>query len=98
MAVGAVIAGVAVLQPGWTTSDPTFVFALAYAALGLAIAVRFGAVPFHVPAARLSKGRARLGLPLPLDGLTLKDKQQANRGSHGPGLFHEWKRPEAVNR
>ena len=66
MAVGAVIAGVAVLQPGWTTSDPTFVFALAYAALGLAIAVRFGAVPFHVPAARLSKGRARLGLPLPL--------------------------------
>ena len=66
IAVGALIAGAAVLQPGWTTSDPTVVFALAYVALWLAIAVRFGAVPFHVPAARLSKGRARLGLPLPL--------------------------------
>ena len=66
IATGALLASVLVLQPGWTTTDPTFVFALAYLALGAAIAVRFGAVPFHVPAARLSSGRAKLGVALPL--------------------------------
>jgi NADH:ubiquinone oxidoreductase subunit 2 (subunit N) len=66
IAAGALIASVVVLQPGWTASDPTFVFALAYLALGLAVAVRFGAVPFHVPAARLSKSSVKLGLALPL--------------------------------
>jgi NADH:ubiquinone oxidoreductase subunit 2 (subunit N) len=66
IAAGALIAAALVLQPGWTTSDPTFVFALAYLALGLAVAVRFGAVPFHVPAARLSKSNVKLGLALSL--------------------------------
>ncbi|HEY5486252.1 MAG TPA: proton-conducting transporter membrane subunit [Candidatus Limnocylindrales bacterium] len=66
IAAGALVASAVVVQPGWTTSDPTFVFALAYIALGLAVAVRFGAVPFHVPAARLSTSRAKLGLALPL--------------------------------
>jgi formate hydrogenlyase subunit 3/multisubunit Na+/H+ antiporter MnhD subunit len=63
---GALLASLLVLQPGWATTDPTFVFALAYLALGAAIAVRFGAVPFHVPAARLSSSRAKLGVALPL--------------------------------
>src|ERR1035437_2598071 len=66
IAAGALIASALVLQPGWTTSDPTFVFAVAYLALGLAVAVRFGAVPFHVPAARLSKSKVKLGLALSL--------------------------------
>jgi len=66
IAGGALVASAVVLQPGWTTGDATFVFALAYVALGLAVAVRFGAVPFHVPAARLSKSHAKLGLALPL--------------------------------
>ncbi len=66
IAAGALLAAVLVLQPAWTTSDATFVFALAYLALAAAIAVRFGAVPFHVPAARLSSGRAKLGVALPL--------------------------------
>ena len=66
VAAGALLAAVLVLQPAWATSDPTFVFALAYLALGAAVAVRFGAVPFHVPAARLSSGRAKLGVALPL--------------------------------
>ena len=66
IAAGALIASALVLRPGWTTSDPTFVFALAYLALGLAVAVRFGAVPFHVPAARLSKSNVKLGLALSL--------------------------------
>ena len=66
IAAGALIASALVLQPGWTTSDPTFVFALAYLTLGLAVAVRFGAVPFHVPAARLSKSNVKLGLALSL--------------------------------
>jgi NADH:ubiquinone oxidoreductase subunit 2 (subunit N) len=66
IAAGALVASALVLQPAWAASDPTFVFALAYLALGLAVAVRFGAVPFHVPAARLSNGKAKLGLALPL--------------------------------
>ena len=66
IAAGALLASVLVLQPGWATTDPTFVFAIAYLALAAAIAVRFGAVPFHVPAARLSSGRAKLGVALPL--------------------------------
>ena len=66
IAAGALLASVLVLQPGWATTDPTFMFAIAYLALAAAIAVRFGAVPFHVPAARLSSGRAKLGVALPL--------------------------------
>jgi Proton-conducting membrane transporter len=54
LVVGALLlAAVAILRPAWTsrTDDPIFVLGLL--GLGLAIAVRGGAVPFHGPAARL---------------------------------------------
>jgi len=66
IAAGSLIAAAAVLRPSWTESGSTTVFAVAYLALGVAVAVRYGAVPFHVPASRLSKRGTKLGLALPL--------------------------------
>lgn len=60
---GAMLAAASALLPSWT-NDPTPVYALAFFALALAIAVRCGVVPFHVPTARLSTTSARLALPL----------------------------------
>ncbi len=60
---GATLAAASALLPNWT-NDPTPVYALAFIALALAIAVRCGVVPFHVPTARLSTTSARLALPL----------------------------------
>ena len=54
LAVGALLmAAVAVLRPAWTSQRNDTIFVLGLLGLGVAIAVRGGAVPFHGPAARL---------------------------------------------
>ena len=54
LVVGAIlIAAVAVLRPAWTGQNDSAIFVLGLLGLGLAIAARGGAVPFHGPAARL---------------------------------------------
>ena len=50
----------------WNADDSTFVLALAFLVLAAAVAVRSGAVPFHVPAALLSRSGEGLGLVLSL--------------------------------
>ena len=50
---GLLIAAVAVLRPAWTGQNDSAIFVLGLLAVGVAIAVRGGAVPFHGPAARL---------------------------------------------
>jgi NADH:ubiquinone oxidoreductase subunit 2 (subunit N) len=60
---GAMLAAISALLPSWT-GDPSPFFALALMLLALAVAVRCGVVPFHVPSARLSTTSARLALPL----------------------------------
>lgn len=47
-------AAIAVSRPRWADQDST-VFALGFLGLGAALAVRSGAIPFHVPAANLGK-------------------------------------------
>ena len=47
-------AGIALLRPAWTGKDGP-VFVLAFIGLALALAVRSGAVPFHVPAVHLHR-------------------------------------------
>jgi len=54
------LAAVAVLRPAWNAASDVPVFVLAFFGLGIAVAIRSGAVPFHVPAARLS----RVAVPL----------------------------------
>ncbi len=49
------LAAVAILRPAWNSSSDAPVFVLTFLALGLALAVRSGAVPFHGTAARLRK-------------------------------------------
>ena len=61
-----VLAAVTVLNTNWNADDPTFMIALAFVALAAAVAVRSGAVPFHVPAALLSRSGEGLGLVLSL--------------------------------
>ncbi len=57
LAVGALLmAAVAVLRPAWTSHNDGTVFVLGLFGLGIAIAVRGGAVPFHGPAVRLPTG------------------------------------------
>jgi len=54
LVVGALlVAAVAVLRPAWTSQNDGPIFVLGLLGLGIAIAVRGGAVPFHGPAARL---------------------------------------------
>jgi hypothetical protein len=54
LVVGALlVAAVAVLRPAWTSQNDGAIFVLGLFGLGIAIAVRGGAVPFHRPAARL---------------------------------------------
>ncbi len=56
LAVGALlVAAVAVLRPAWTSERDGTIFVLGLLGLGIAIAVRGGAIPFHGPAARLRK-------------------------------------------
>ena len=67
LVVGAsVLAAVTVLNTDWNSDDPTFMIAIAFVALASAVAVRSGAVPFHVPAALLSRSGEGLGLVLSL--------------------------------
>ncbi len=60
------LAALTVTNTNWTAGDPTFVLALAFLALAGAVAVRSGAVPFHVPAALLSRSGEGVGLVLSL--------------------------------
>jgi hypothetical protein len=55
VAVGLVVAAIAILRPPWNGLSDGAVFGVAYLGLGLAFAVRSGAVPFHVPAAHLRR-------------------------------------------
>jgi NADH:ubiquinone oxidoreductase subunit 2 (subunit N) len=57
---GLLFASIVVLQPVWNSDDPTPVFAFAFLGLGVALAIRSGSVPFHVPAARLGRTANRL--------------------------------------
>ncbi|MGD0247886.1 MAG: proton-conducting transporter membrane subunit [Candidatus Limnocylindrales bacterium] len=57
---GLLFAAITVLRPAWTGESDVPVFVLAFVCLGLALAVRSGAVPFHVPAARLHLSAAPL--------------------------------------
>jgi NADH:ubiquinone oxidoreductase subunit 2 (subunit N) len=50
----------------WNSDDSSFVTALAFLVLAGAVAVRSGTVPFHVPAALLSRSGEGLGLVLSL--------------------------------
>jgi len=61
-----VLAAVTILNTNWNSDDPTFVIALAFLVVSAAVAVRSGAVPFHVPAALLSRSGEGLGLVLSL--------------------------------
>jgi hypothetical protein len=58
-------AAIAVSRPRWADQDST-VFALGFLGLGAALAVRSGAIPFHVPAANLAKRGPSVGPALPL--------------------------------
>ena len=53
VAVGLVFAAIAILRPPWNGGGGSPVIVVAFAGLSLALAVRSGAVPFHVPASRL---------------------------------------------
>lgn len=53
VAAALLLAAVAVLRPAWNAASDAPVFVLAFFGLGIALAIRSGAVPFHVPAARL---------------------------------------------
>jgi hypothetical protein len=54
------LAAIAVSRPSWAAADSP-VFVLGFAGLGAALAVRSGAIPFHLPAARLGKRGASMG-------------------------------------
>ena len=67
LVIGAsMLAAATVLNTNWNADDSTFVLALAFLVLAAAVAVRSGAVPFHVPAALLSRSGEGLGLVLSL--------------------------------
>ena len=55
VAAGLGLAAIAILRPSWTGLSDGAVFGLAFLGLGGVLAVRGGAVPFHVPAARLHR-------------------------------------------
>lgn len=55
VAAGLGLAAITIARPPWNGRDDGPIFALAFLVLGLALAVRSGAVPFHVPAARLGR-------------------------------------------
>ncbi len=60
VAAALLLAAVAVLRPAWNAASDAPVFVLAFFGLGIALAIRSGAVPFHVPAARLGHVAAPL--------------------------------------
>lgn len=53
VAAGLGFAAIALAHPAWTGQSRDVVVAPAFLGIGVALAVRSGAVPFHVPAARL---------------------------------------------
>ena len=58
--VGLGLAVITIVRPPWSGPGGGPVFGLAFLVVGLAVAVRSGAVPFHVPAARLGLTAAPL--------------------------------------
>ena len=60
VAAGLAFAAIAILRPPWADLNDGTIFAVAFLGLGLALAVRSGAVPFHVPATRLRETAAPL--------------------------------------
>jgi NADH:ubiquinone oxidoreductase subunit 2 (subunit N) len=62
----ALLAGATSLNTNWNAADPQSILALSFLVLAAAVAVRSGAVPFHVPAALLSRSGEGLGLVLSL--------------------------------
>ena len=64
--VATLLAAVTIVDTNWNTDDTSFVLALAFLVLAAAVAVRSGTVPFHVPAALLSRSGEGLGLVLSL--------------------------------
>jgi hypothetical protein len=62
--VAAMIAVAWIASPIGREGPPGIIFGLAYLALVLAVALRFGAIPFHVWAARLADTVSELSLPL----------------------------------
>ena len=55
VAAGLMCAGIAVLRPPWAGQSDGPVFVVGFLGLALALAVRSGAVPFHIPAAHLGQ-------------------------------------------
>jgi formate hydrogenlyase subunit 3/multisubunit Na+/H+ antiporter MnhD subunit len=62
--VAAMVAVAWIASPIGREGPPGIIFGLAYLALVLAVALRFGAVPFHIWAARLADTVSELALPL----------------------------------
>jgi hypothetical protein len=60
VAAGLGLAAIAIVRPAWNGQNSGPVFGPAFLGLALALAVRAGAVPFHVPAARLGRTAAPL--------------------------------------
>jgi formate hydrogenlyase subunit 3/multisubunit Na+/H+ antiporter MnhD subunit len=54
-AAALLLAAIAILRPSWRGPSDSPIFVLAFLGMGAALAVRSGAVPFHVPAARLGR-------------------------------------------
>ncbi|HEX7491736.1 MAG TPA: proton-conducting transporter membrane subunit [Candidatus Limnocylindrales bacterium] len=52
---GLLVAAIAILRPAWAGNGDSPVFILAFAGFALALAIRGGVVPFHVPAVHLSR-------------------------------------------
>ena len=55
VAASFLFAGIAVLRPPWGGGSDSPVMVLAFLGIALALAVRSGAVPFHIPASHLGK-------------------------------------------
>ncbi len=62
--VAAMVAVAWIASPIGRNGPPGIIFGLAYLALVLAVALRFGAIPFHLWAARLADTVSELALPL----------------------------------
>ena len=59
MAAGLLFAELAVMRPPWAAPGDGSVLAVAFLGLALALAIRGGAVPFHIPAAHLGQTATR---------------------------------------
>ena len=55
VAAGFLFAGIAVLRPPWGGASDSPVMVLAFLGVAIALAVRSGAVPFHIPASHLGQ-------------------------------------------